>query len=102
MNKTEGFSKLTGILKPDENKELNYVFKGNESTKITLLLTPVYFHDKVRSNHISGYRASQKGFQLGSVRNNHNYYSTNSGVKISFEVEFNINLVSLRYELLRN
>jgi hypothetical protein len=101
MNKTEGFSKLTGILKPDENKELNYVFKGNESTKITLLLTPVYFHDKVRSNHISGYRASQKGFQLGSVRN-HNYYSTNSGVKISFEVEFNINLVSLRYELLRN
>ena len=73
INKTEGYSKLTGILKPDESTESNYVFKGNDATKITFLLTPVYFHDKVRNNHLSGYRASQKGFQLGSVKNNYNF-----------------------------
>lgn len=88
INKTQGYSKLTGILKPDENIDSNYVFKGNNPTKITLLLTPVYFNDKVRNNHISGYRASQKGFQLGSIRNNNNFYSVNNGVKLSFEVEF--------------
>jgi hypothetical protein len=88
MNKTEGYSKLTGILKPDENPELNYVFKGTDATKITLLLTPVYFHDKIRNNHISGYRASQKGFQLGSVKNNYNFYAVNNGVKLNFEVYY--------------
>ena len=85
LNKTEGYSKLTGILKPDENPESNYVFKGNDSTKVIILLTPVYYHDKVRSNHISGYSASQKDFQLGSVRNNYNFYSVNNGVKFNFE-----------------
>lgn len=86
INKTEGYSKLTGILKPDESTESNYVFKGNDATKITFLLTPVYFHDKVRNNHLSGYRASQKGFQLGSVKNNYNFYAVNNGIKLSFEV----------------
>ena len=100
INKTQGYSKLIGVLKPDENPESNYLFKGNDPTNITLLLTPVYFHDKVRNNHISGYRASQKSFQLGSVRNNYNFYSINNGVKISFEVKYVLYLVSICHKFL--
>ena len=80
--------RFVSISKPDENPELNYVFKGNDPTKITFLLTPIFFYDKVRNNHISGYRANQKSFQLGSLKNNYNFYSINSGVKLNFEVYF--------------
>jgi len=95
LDYTEGYSKLTGILKPNDENNLNYVFKGSTPSSLSLLLTPVYFHDKYSNKSMAGYRISQKAYRRGSSRNEFNFYSVHNGVKIDFEFLFATNFYEI-------
>ncbi len=65
----------------------NFVFKGDVSSNIQILLTPIFYSAKNDGVKLSGYRSSLKQYSRGSIRNELDFFKSESGVKLQIQVK---------------
>ena len=102
-NKKKGHSFITGIFKANDDIINNrYVFKGNEeSSKIYLMFSPVYYDIKNSNEKLNGQRMSLNSYEKGSIRNQYTFNNPSKGVQLDlyFIVNQNGNFVNVKKDI---